>query len=241
VRIRQFEAHPRSVPIPTALDHGAPWFRPGQQVVITEEFDGEPRALDGKTSTTGNRTWQRSLGKGHIDIVDENAGRVRASLQAPNPGRTAFTVAWDEKTFADIQVDMTPPGTGRGQDEKSRGGVVFWQDADNYIIISHYLDDDHPGVSTALFSHLRGFEELYDAVWTMTRRHVTWGVAFSLRVQFDGDRFLASVNGEPMLYRSLTDVYPGFPPLSINRVGLLVNWEFGDDTGTTFNRFVARV
>jgi hypothetical protein len=239
-RFRHLEAHPRSVPIPSTLDHGAPWFRQGQQVVVTEAFDGEPRPLEGKPSTAGDRTWERSLGIGNVDILGNGSARVRATAQAPNPGRTAFTVVWDEKRFADLQLHMTPAGNGPDQGEKCRGGVIFWQDEDNYIVISHYFGDDHPAISTALFTHLGGFEELYDAVWTNCARHIGWGVPFSLRVQFDGVRFLASINDESVLFRALTDVYPGVAPLTINRVGLLMNWEWGDDTGTTFTRFVAR-
>ncbi|MCC7207428.1 MAG: nucleotide-binding protein [Anaerolineae bacterium] len=239
--IRQFEAHPRSIPIPPALDHGAPWQRQGERTVIEETFEGQARPLDGKLATTGNRTWQRSLGIGHVDVLGNGTARVRASAQAPNPGRTAFTVAWDTPTFADLQLDMTPPGSGPGQDEKFRGGVIFWQDEDNYIVISHYFGDDHPAVSTALFTHLRGFEELYDAVWANCTRHIGWNAPFSLRVQFDGMRLLASLNGEPVLFRALSDVYPSIGPLAIRRVGLLANWEWGDDTGTTFTRFVSRV
>ena len=52
--------------------------------------------------------------------------------------------------------------------------------------------------------------------------------------------YLAYVNGEPVLYRALRDVYPEMAPLKINRIGFGVNWEFGDDTGTQFSRFVAK-
>ena len=48
------------------------------------------------------------------------------------------------------------------------------------------------------------------------------------------------LNDEPVLYRALTDVYPECQPLRIHAVGIAANWEFGDDTGSRFDHFVAR-
>jgi hypothetical protein len=59
-------------------------------------------------------------------------------------------------------------------------------------------------------------------------------------VVFDGVQYLVFVNDEPVLMRALTDVYPNFNRLTINRVGILANWEWGNDTGSVFNQFVAR-
>ena len=56
----------------------------------------------------------------------------------------------------------------------------------------------------------------------------------------DGLGFSASVDGDTVLYRSLTDVYPGAQRLTIRRVGIVANWEWGSDTGSVFHRFVAR-
>lgn len=241
ISIRDFEAHPRTVTLPAELDLGTPWYRTGQQAVVTELFDGAARTLDGKPTTTGAKTWARALGKGFIDVLGDGSARVRATTAAPNPGRTAFTVAWDNPQLADLELEMVPPGAQRGDGDKGRCGLIFWQDADNYIIVNVWLDDGHPGVSISSFFRLNGFEEIYDAVWTMMPRHVTWGQPFRLRVVFDGVNYLGFVNDESVLYRALTDVYPNFKRLSINRVGLVVNWEWGDDTGTTLRRFVAKV
>ena len=41
--------------------------------------------------------------------------------------------------------------------------------------------------------------------------------------------------------RALSDLYPGDTPLRIRAVGLATNWEWGDDTGSTFQEFVARI
>ena len=67
-----------------------------------------------------------------------------------------------------------------------------------------------------------------------------WGRPYELRVAFDGLGFSASVDGETVLYRSLTDVCPRTRRLEIRRVGIVANWEWGDDTGSVFHRFTAR-
>jgi hypothetical protein len=59
-------------------------------------------------------------------------------------------------------------------------------------------------------------------------------------VVFDGLRFVAYINEEPLLYRALTDVYPECPGLRIRRVGVTANWEWGNDTGSTFENFAGR-
>jgi hypothetical protein len=52
--------------------------------------------------------------------------------------------------------------------------------------------------------------------------------------------YLAFINNEPVIYRALTDVYPKAASLSINRVGIAVNWEWGNDTGSIFQNFMAK-
>ena len=70
---------------------------------------------------------------------------------------------------------------------------------------------------------------------------VTWGRPFRLRLTCDGDRFVVFLGGEAILERSLSDLYPDDPPLQIRAVGLGTNWEWGDDTGSVFKEFVARL
>ena len=74
----------------------------------------------------------------------------------------------------------------------------------------------------------------------MLADRVVWGTPFDLRVTFDGLRFVILIDGEPVLQRSLTDLYPADPGMRIIRVGIAVNWEWGNDTGSTFKAFRAR-
>ena len=146
----------------------------------------------------------------------------------------------DDPAFADVEVEIVPPGTRQGEGERGRGGIVVWQDARNYFIVNTWLDDVYDGTSISSFFFLDGREDLYRAVWTNAGRRVTWGVPYRLRVATDGVRYLVYVDDEPVLYRALHDVYPSFTRLSIRKVGVAANWEWGDDTGSRFRRFSAK-
>lgn len=240
-RIRDFEAHPREVRIPAALDLGAPWNAEGTKVLVQDDFTGPQRELAGHTTTIGGCEWRKDIGKGNFEIAGNGSARVNATVGIPSPGRTVYTIPWSEPGFADVDFEMTPPGTARGQNQRGRGGVVFWQDRLNYFFINLWLHDNLETASISTFFCLDGFDDLYDAIWTcIGPTRVTWGVPFRLRSIFDGNRFLIRVNEEPVLYRRLTDVYPRRSPLKINRVGLFANWEWGTDTGTVFKNFIVR-
>lgn len=229
--VSRFEAHPRLVRLPAGLDLGGPWSECGTIERFTTSFGG----ADGDLAAV--EPWERTLGAGAIEVAG-GAARVRASVEQPNPGRTAYTVPWGHR-LADLRVTMTPPGSARGQGERGRGGLVLWQDDDNYVIVSTWLDDWYEGTSISSFYRLGGEEDLYRAVWSNIGRLVTWGVPYTLRVVSDGARLSAFVDGRPVLHRALTDVVPTAASISIERVGIVANWEFGDDTGTTFTSFTA--
>lgn len=240
MRVSNFEAHPRRCALPGALDLGEPWSRRGASVLVREDFEGRARDLAGKRTTEGERVWVRSLGSGHIDISGSGCGRVRAARERPNPGRLAYTVDWGMPEFADLEVEITPPGERRGQGERGRSGLIIWQDANNYLTFNVWLEDTYGGASISSFFHLDGFEDIYDAVWTNVGDRVVWGRPLRFRVTCDGMRYEIAVDGEPVLYRALTDVYPDARPLRMHRVGLLANWEWGNDTGSEFRRFRGR-
>jgi hypothetical protein len=237
--LRALESHPRTIPIPEALNLGKPWVMEGNHVAVKDDFEGAPADLAGRVTHLGGRVWDREIGQGIIQLTGAGAAKVVATIERPCPGRTAYTVGWENPEFADVGVRITPPGTQRGNRERGRGGLIFWQDARNYITLSVYVDDWY-GTSIAAFFHVDGVEELYDAVWTNVGRRIHWGIPYDFRVVFDGKRFLAFVNGEPVLYRALSDVYADWTHLSINRVGIVANWEWGNDTGSIFQNFAAR-
>jgi hypothetical protein len=234
VRLQAFEAFPRQVPLPADLGLAAPWCEQGGQVVVADDFTGPAGELDGR--------WERSVGEGRFERTGRGAGRVAAGRDRPNPGRTAYTVAWDDPDFADIEAELTPPGGARGEGHNGRGGLIIYQDPDNYLLVNMWLDDapHHDGSSVSMFYRCAGYERLYDAVWTNVGRRVSWGRPFTMRLASDGRQVMVWVDGEPVLYRRLRDIYPTAAPLALCRVGLAANWEWGDDTGTEFRRFVAR-
>lgn len=242
--ITDFEAHPREVPLPPELDLGpppTPRVPDTLQVIIRDDFSGTQADLEGHRTTVGDQVWRKDLGRGSFEVTGNGSARVVASIGVPSPGRTLYTVPWSDPGFADLDVEMTPPGTKRGEFHRGRGGVVFWQDAKNYLMVNLWLHDNLPTASISTFFRIKGFDDLYDAIWTcIGPDRAVWGKPFRLRVLFDGNHFLVRVNGEPVLERALTDVYPHLSTLNIGRVGLLSNWEWGTDTGTIFRDFTAR-
>lgn len=237
VTARDLEAHPRELPMIEALDCGAPWVPDPSELAVDERFDATVPDLHGAVTPSGGRRWSRDEGEGRIELVGDRA-RVRADREAPNPGRTIFTIPWDDPGYADLCLDMVMPGTARGEGHDGRCGVVFWQDPESYLVVNLFVDDAFDGASVSTFYRLGGYENMYDAVWTLVRG-VEFGRPCSVRCAFDGERFVADVNGEPALVRALTDVYPDAAPLRIERVGIVVNREWGDDTGSVLQRFTA--
>ena len=238
--VRDFECHPRAVPVPAQLRFPEPWRQFGSEVVLSDRFAGPAGPLDGRPPATGPGCWQRLVGHGGLDTTAHGA-RVRASVAAPHPGRTFHALPWADEGFADLETVILPPGSSRGEREHCRSGLLFWQDAENYLSFSVYLSDEYEGASVALFTKRHGFEELYDAIWTMVGGSITWGRPFRLRITCDGNQFVVFLDGEAIMERALSDLYPGDAPLRIRAVGLATNWEWGDDTGSTFREFVARV
>jgi len=237
--VRHFEAHPREVRIPGLIPFEAPSLSPGSSVIVADTFDGPEGDLEGHCTSQGGAVWSRGIGRGVIALTGRRSARVRASAQTPCPGRTAYMIEWPDGGFADIQVTITPAGYRSGTREKGRAGLIFWQDAGNYLILSAFVED-WPAMSIAAFFQIAGFEELFDAVWTNVGSRLHWGEPHDFRVVFDGMTFIAYINSEPVLYRTLTDVYPHASSLRIHRVGIVANWEWGNDTGSVFENFVGR-
>ena len=237
VAVRDFEAHPREVALPAVLDCGAPWTPPASGTPWHERFDATSPDLHGTSTPSGGRRWTRVEGVGAVELLGDHA-RVRADRTHPFPDRAVFTVPWDDPDHARLELDMTIPGLAKGEGHNGRCGVVFWQDPENYLIVNVFVDDVFAGASISTFYHLDGHEDMYDAVWTLVRG-VEWGRRCTLWATFDGERFLSGIDGEPCLVRALSDVYPGAPRLRIERVGIIVNEEWGNDTGTVLHRFSA--
>lgn len=240
-RAARFEAHPRTVRLPAELDVGRPWYRLGQRLLVSDDFSGAAGPLEGTLTESGEKCWQRVQGPGAFERTGGGSARVKADRQRPCPGRTLYAVDWDEPEFADVEVTITPPGTDRGQREFGRAGIVVWQDDDNYVVINLWCGSaQYAGSSVSCFFTIRGWEDVYDAIWTNVGSRVRNGKASRLRVTFDGLHYMAFIDDEPVLCRSLTDIYPECARLQIRRVGLVANWEWGLDTGSVFQAFRVR-
>jgi hypothetical protein len=213
----------------------------GSEIAIADQFSGNTQDLAGTSPKIGDGVWQKLMGDGQFRLTGNGSAQVLANVKHPNPGRTVYTVPWEQPELADVQVTITPPGTGVRQRQRGRGGLIFWQDPQNYLIVNNWLDDFYTGASISCFFCLNGFEELYDAVWTNVGSRVYWGRPHTLRVVFDGMHFITFIDQEPVVYRALTDVYPDVKRLRIHQVGIVANWEWGNDTGSIFHNFIAKV
>ncbi len=248
--IRQFEAHPRAVPIPPVLCMAAPWVEDGTCTLVEEDFSGPPHDdLDGYISrglggrTAGKLVWRKLMGVDRM-ALDGHGVQVIASPAKPVRRRLAYGIDWACPGFADLSAILLPPPAVREEDCRGRAGLIFWQDPDNYLMVNSWLDNSHSGGfkhcgAVSSFFHLNGFEDIYDAAWTNVGDSIQPGIPVTLRVVSDGDRYRVHVDGRAVLYRRLSDIYPGFPGLTIRRVGILANWEWGHDTGSRFLSFTA--
>lgn len=233
------EALARELPLPAELVAGDPWLPPAGIAVAADALDGAPGDLDGRALPSGGVAWHRLRGSGVLEIDGAGGARWRAGPAQPLPERTIYAIDWADHGFADLEVTLTPPGSARGQREHGTAGFCLWQDEDNHLLVNTWLDDGYGGASLSSFFNIDGFEDLYDAIWTNVGDRVTWGRPLRLRLVSDGLRYTVSLDGEPVLHRSLADVYPGCRPLRITKVGLLGNWEWGADTGSRFAGFRA--
>ena len=242
-RIARFEVQPRAVRLPPVLEHAAPWLEEGEVDVLVDRFgSGEPADLAGRSVELGGSTWRRVMGEATFDLAPPGLVAVRADPAHPAPGRTVYALDWPDPAFVDVAVTITPPGRERGDGNAGRAGLVLWQDEGNHLVFNNWIDDGLPGRSISVFLRTGGHEEMFDwdAVWSNVNGRIRRGVPYRLRVCSDGTDFVCFVDGEPVCARAVPDYRPEARPLALRMVGLTVNWEWGDDTGSTFRDFVAR-
>jgi len=121
--LRDFEAHPRQLAAPKLLKLANPWISYVQGAVIASDFlgdsaeansfvgkegavdsarsspvgeqcNGTRKDLAGSATTEGRMIWRREIGRGAI-VRMAGCALVDASTQRPNPGRTAYTIEWN--------------------------------------------------------------------------------------------------------------------------------------------------
>jgi hypothetical protein len=210
---------------------------------MAENFQAVCFDLDGWRGGNG-RIWRRLTGIDRI-ALDGQGARIISDPDRRMHGRVAYGVEWDHPGLADLEVEILPPPYQPGADANCRAGLVFWQDARNYIIVNLWLngggaDGSESFGAVSSFFYLDGSEDLYDAAWTNVGFRIRHGVPCRLRVGFDGDHYLARLDGRTVLYRTLSDIYPRLSRLAIRKVGIAANWEWGVDTGSRILSFTAR-
>ncbi|MDW8426238.1 MAG: hypothetical protein RMK51_09915 [Meiothermus sp.] len=218
------EVHPREVVLPPELDLGQPWQARGQTTVFAPYLN---RAAEDLLIS-----WEPTLGRGNLMPAE---GGV--CIEAAGGEHSLYTMPWDSPNLADLEVEILPPGQARGQNQQSRAGVCFWQDARHHLLVTLCLDDNESSVTAVL--RFAGYEDPFDRVFSRVPDLLYHGVPVRLRVVCDGSRFQAYLDDEPVLYRALNDIYPGADRLHIRRVGLALSG-YGKDTGSIFRAWIAR-
>lgn len=225
--VQNFEAHPLAVAIPNILQILTPFDQDGTTTLATENFTGASADLDGKTTTTGALTWRADTGR--IDL-DGGGSAARVS------GAPIYTIPWSDTDFADLQVQITPPGTDYGQSEAGLCGLIFWQDAANYLLARFYITDDQVDATEIEIIYTRAGDGVVERRVSFGTE-ITHGQAGVLRAVCTGTKFLIHLDGEPVISSRLIDIKPSYPTLTINRVGI---YAASQDTGSLFDDFVAK-
>ncbi|MGE4086387.1 MAG: hypothetical protein AB7H93_25665 [Vicinamibacterales bacterium] len=237
-RLARIEAYPATLPLADLVTRTVGPLEAGGTVVLEETFPSPTPDL--AAGATGSLPWRRAQGPGRIEVPTAGAARYAADIDRPVAGRTIHLVGWDDPTYCDLELSAAAsPDDGR-PGRRSRAGLTVWQDDRNYFSVSIWLDEAYASASVSAFFTFRGFEDVYDAVWSNVGDLVRWDRPFRLRLLCDGRRFVALVGDEPVLYRALQDVHPNTRSLQIREVGMVSAWEWGHDTGSALHRFVAR-
>jgi hypothetical protein len=227
----------RDVLVPEELRVPLPAVARGSREWLRDDFAEPPGCLHGRMVSLA--AWRKEMGAARIAVEPGGGARVADARALSFGGRTVYTLPWQDPNFAELEVVVRPPGERRGQGHEGRAGVVFWQDEDNYFIVGTWLHDRYEGASISSFFCLGGFEDIYDAVWTNVGSAISWGTPYRLTVACDGQRFTAYVDGRAVLHRALGDVHRRVTHLRVQRVGIVSNWEWGNDTGSVFESFAA--
>lgn len=235
-RASEFEVHPQQVEVPPVLRQGRRHIQLGRRLVLDERFRLPVDDLDGQAA--GAFRWHRLMGSGRLGIPEPGVARFAASVEQPVPDRTCYVVDWSDPDHCDIEMEAATQAGEEGH--RLRIGLVIWQDPANYVTMNAYLDHAYPAASASTFFVFRGFEDIYDAVWSNLGDKIAWGRQFSLRMVSDGAGYLVLVNGEPVLHRAFSDVHPSTERLALRKIGVVANWEWGHDTGSAITRVVAR-
>lgn len=215
------EVHPRRVDLPSSLAIGHPRLPKGQRTVLVP-YLGDP-------SEELLLFWEPTLGPGNLAPAE---GGIR--VEGAQGARSLYTVPWADLGMADLEVEVLP---AQGGEARCRAGVCFWQDEKHHLVVA--LDLEGEEFRVVAYLRFAGYEDPRRAVWAWIPRPRGSGVGLRLRAVCDGHRFLAYLDGEPVLYRALADIYPGALALELRRVGLGLSGH-GEDDGSVFRAWVAR-
>jgi hypothetical protein len=170
-----FEAHPRTIAFPDILDIEPPWLP--EASYDEQVFDFKSPSGDAPCGALDevSPVWKRTPG-GERKCPESRPHRLYAGMGHP--------------AYADLEAEIEPPGSARGEGERGRAGLIFFQDEANYLIVNTWHDDQFQGASVSSFHRVDGKEDVYRAVWTNVGDRIQWGSRYRMRAVFNGLRYL---------------------------------------------------
>ncbi len=225
--IHHFEVHPRELPIPVALRLGEPYQRLGGSLVVADDFKSGAGHLAGRRTPVGGLEWERTGGPGNetIELLPEGGGRANRE----NSFFIAYTVPWDNPSFADVSCELTPPSLPK----EGHVGLVLSQDDRNFLMLGW----DTPTNYFGLWCTIGGIWQPVDLIVP----DIPTGKPHTLRATCDGDNYILYLNQEPIIIAKISDTFVKSTGIRINRVGIgLTRFKGKGDQGTVFRNFVVR-
>lgn len=177
---------------------------------------------------TGDAVWEKGYpSPRRIEVLAGGGVRV----ESENFDYMAYTIPfdWERHGFIDVSSDMIPP------DPPNQGhvGVVFLQDSQNFLMLGWDTPSRHYGLWCTINDEWIPVDLIHPDIPT--------GSPFNLRATFDGDNYILYMNDEPIIIAKISDTFPEFTGLKVNRVGIgLTMAGPTGDQGTIYKNFFVR-
>jgi hypothetical protein len=225
VRLSNVAAFPREIPVPESWPVAMP-YRPAQLVEVHDDgFSGTAGAPLGAPYT------RRA---GDEQLLYTAGGDLKVDAPpAPDDLLYSLDVSPDEALEIELQIRAPLDAFDPGQDHFMGGW--FGDVAGNYLAVFGFANNAQGPTSTEIESSENGGAiinrvNLADAIQA--------GQVYSLRVWFNGDTWIAWLNGAALLAHSRSVESTEKPPLAVARAGLIVR--NGDTGGGEFVRLTVR-
>jgi hypothetical protein len=222
--LRDLFAYPEAIAIPAQFGATAPFGAPGGAQAVDDPFDGAAgQELAGP--------WVKESG-GALRLEHTGSGAVKPSGPLNQAVNLAYYRPWGGAGYAHLEATLLCPPNAFDPGQNHFQGVYVGDGAGGSIGWFGFANEAQGPTSTELEvtedDTVRYRTNLYDALQAAQ--------PYTLKVITDGDRWVAYVDGEPVMSRARTQ-RSGNAPLSISRVGVIAR--DGDNGAGEFRHFSA--